>query len=207
MNTTTPATAPRGPYANTPRRKAEIVAAAAHIFAESGYRGGSLRQISRDLELSFTSVKHHFGSKENLLIAVLEANDELQAERLSSEWGALSFVDSAIELTRRNMENPESLRLLAVLAAEASSPEHPAHDWFLDRYARIRARIAEGIGADDGLSAVADPSSAAAALVSFWDGLQLQWLIDPRFDMLAKMRVGFEGILGAYSAQPGLLHG
>jgi AcrR family transcriptional regulator len=200
MSTVSPA-APRGPYANTPRRKAEIVDAAAHIFAESGYRGGSLRQIARDLDLSFTSVKHHFGSKENLLIAVLEANDELQAESLTSEWGTLSFVDSAMELARRNMEKPESLRLLAVLAAEASSPEHPAHDWFLDRYQRIRARVAEGIAADDRLSAVIDPASAAAALVSFWDGLQLQWLIDPGFDMLEKMRVGFEGILGAYSAE------
>lgn len=198
MSATSSATASRGPYANTPKRKAEIVAAAAHIFAESGYRGGSLRQISRDLDLSFTSVKHHFGSKENLLIAVLEASDELQAERLTSEWEGLSFVDSAIELARLNMEKPESLRLLAVLAAEASSPEHPAHEWFLERYERIRNRVAEGIAADGSLSSVADPPEAAAALVSFWDGLQLQWLIDPRFEMLGKMRVGFEAILKAF---------
>jgi AcrR family transcriptional regulator len=64
----------RGEYANTARRKAEIVEAAERAFAVAGYHGGSLRQIARDLNLSFTSLRHHVPSKEALLIAVLEAD-------------------------------------------------------------------------------------------------------------------------------------
>jgi len=200
VSTPTPVTSPRGPYANTPRRKAEIVAAAAHIFAQVGYHGGSLRQIARDLDLSFTSVKHHFPTKEELLIAVLEANDELEVVRVHSDKTALGFIDSALELAKRNLHARESVRLLAVLAAEASAPEHPAHTWFTQRYERIRLSIAQSIAEDveaGRLPASTDAEAVAGQIIGLWDGLQLQWLIDPQFDMIHAMRDGITALLHA----------
>lgn len=192
----------RGPYANTPRRKAEIVAAAAAIFSQSGYHGGSLRQIARDLDLSFTSVKHHFPSKEVLLIEVLKANDEINIERLREDRLNMGFVESTLAMAQRNLENPEALRLFAVLSAEATSVNHPAHDWFDDRYRRIIASMGRGIAADVAsgtLAPVDQPDVAAAALVSLWDGLQLQWLMNPTFDMIAPMRIAFPAVLQAFA--------
>lgn len=189
---------PRGPYANTPRRKAEIVAAAANIFAETGYRGGSLRQIASDLGLSYTSVKHHFQTKENLLIAVLETNDALAVENLEADKAGSGFLESAIALARRNLEKRGSQRLLALLAAEATSPDHPAHAWFRERYERVRGHLAHGIAEDIAagrLPAEIDVPSTATALMALWDGLQLQWLLYPDFDMLGAMRKGFDALL------------
>lgn len=193
----------RGPYANTPRRKAEIVAAAAAIFTRSGYHGGSLRQIARDLDLSFTSVKHHFPSKEILLIEVLKANDDVEIARLRTDRRGMGFVDSAISMAQRNIQNPESLRLFAVLSAEATSAAHPAHDWFIDRYQRIVASIAQDIADDvaaEALPPIEDPAAAAAALVALWDGLQLQWLMNPAFDMISTMRTVFPSILRSFAS-------
>lgn len=192
----------RGPYANTPRRKAEIVAAAAAIFTQSGYHGGSLRQIARDLDLSFTSVRHHFPSKEILLIEVLRANDEIEVSRLRTDRLTMGFVDSAITMAQRNLENPEAIRLFAVLSAEATSADHPAHDWFVERYERIMASMAESIAADSDAGAlppIADPQAAAAALVALWDGLQLQWLMNPSMDMISAMRIAFPAILHTFA--------
>ncbi|BCW44797.1 TetR/AcrR family transcriptional regulator [Arthrobacter sp. StoSoilB5] len=189
---------PRGPYANTPRRKTEIVAAAAEIFSESGYHGGSLRQIARHLDLSFTSVKHHFPTKENLLIAVLEANDELELAQVQSDEINVGFIDSAVSLAEHNLNHRWSVRLLAVLGAEATSPDHPAHQWFIDRYERIRGVIMQAITEDITAGRVPngiDPREVAAEIVGLWDGLQLQWLLDPEFDIIASLRRGFRAIL------------
>ncbi|WP_429452063.1 TetR/AcrR family transcriptional regulator [Paraburkholderia sp. WC7.3g] len=176
------------------------MAAAANIFAVAGYRGGSLRQIASDLGLSFTSVKHHFHTKENLLIAVLEANDALAVENLKADKAGLGFLESAIALAQRNLGKRGAQRLLALLAAEASAPDHPAHAWFLERYERVRGHLAQGIAEDIAagrLSAEIDPSSTATTLMALWDGLQLQWLLYPDFDMISAMRKGFEALLRA----------
>ena len=61
----------RGPYAKSAQRRVEIVASATAVFAARGYRGGSLREIAKQLDLSLTSVVHHFPSKSAPLVAVL----------------------------------------------------------------------------------------------------------------------------------------
>jgi len=194
--TTTSAT--RGPYAGTARRKAEIVEAAGRTFAQTGYHGGSFRQIARELDLSFTSLKHHFPTKEQLLIAVLEDADAREGGTLAHDYEQLGVIAGVTGLARRNMRKPEALRLLAVLAAEASSPAHPAHEWFTERYWRLRQDFAASIQADidaSRLPADVDPADAARCIVAVWDGLQLQWLIDPDFDMATDLERALRRIL------------
>lgn len=190
---------PRGPYSNTARRKAEIVQAAERAFAVTGYHGGSLRQIARDLDLSFTSLRHHFPTKEILLIAVLEEADTREQAPFEKDLVRGGLIEAAVALAERNLAKPESLRLLAVLAAEASSTSHPAHAWFVDRYDRVRVLIENGIRYDINqgrLPADTDAAEAAYALVALWDGLQLQWLLDPHFDLVTALRKAFRIQLG-----------
>src|SRR4051794_4948500 len=66
----------RGPYAKSAQRSSDILDAATTVFATHGYRGGSLRDIARQLDVSLTSVVHHFGTKYELLEAVLERADK-----------------------------------------------------------------------------------------------------------------------------------
>ena len=62
------------------RRKKEILAAAAPIFAEKGYRHTTAREIAEAVDLAEGTLYHYFGSKEEILVAVLEeVRDDVQA--------------------------------------------------------------------------------------------------------------------------------
>ncbi|MGW1563133.1 TetR family transcriptional regulator C-terminal domain-containing protein [Streptomyces sp. NPDC002144] len=71
------------------------------------------------------------------------------------------------------------LRLLALVAAESHAPDHPAHQWFRDRYERVVAGVANAIRRDQDMGRISnsrDHHQIAQSLVALWDGLQLQWL-------------------------------
>ena len=56
---------------NGVRRREQIVESAAHVFAEFGYSGGSIRTIAARVGISPATLIQHFGSKQGLLEAVL----------------------------------------------------------------------------------------------------------------------------------------
>jgi AcrR family transcriptional regulator len=63
---------PRGPYRNGVVRRRQIVMAAAVAFGQYGYHGASLRQIADQVGATNATLIAYFGSKEGLLVAVLE---------------------------------------------------------------------------------------------------------------------------------------
>lgn len=192
----------RGPYAKSAQRSSDILDAAATVFATHGYHGGSLRDIARELDVSPTSIVHHFGTKYDLLEAVLEradhttsGNEVFDFEAVCTERGVAA---ATIERVHSSLERPELLRLFAILAAESSTPTHPAHDWFVARYRRKAESLAAAFAYDQGLGRVdssRDPHTLARLLIGTWDGIQLQWLIDPSADMVTAMRAFFEWAL------------
>lgn len=106
---------------------------------------------------------------------------------------------AVLRYVRRNLQRPEMLRLLALVAAESSAPDHPAHQWFRDRYERVVAGVASAIRRDHDKGRISnsrDHHEISQSLVALWDGLQLQWLIDPRRDLAARMTAALEDLLG-----------
>lgn len=63
------------------QRKSAILNAANQHFAHHGFRGASLRDIARDAGVSLTLLNHHFGSKLQLLGAVIEAHRHVLDQR------------------------------------------------------------------------------------------------------------------------------
>jgi AcrR family transcriptional regulator len=189
----------RGPYAKSARRQAEIVASATCVFSARGYRGGSLREIAKQLGMSLTTVVHHFPSKSALLVAVLESADSAHADSFQDDSRNHGSGYAVLQYVRRNVDRPEMLRLLALMAAESSAPDHPAHEWFRHRYEVTIKMLAVGIRRDQQagrISNTRDPEGVAESLVALWDGLQLQWLIDPRRDLVAAMIGALTDLLG-----------
>ncbi|MFF5292670.1 TetR/AcrR family transcriptional regulator [Paractinoplanes globisporus] len=177
-------------YAKGRAKRRDILDQATALFGESGYRGTSLREIAARCGISHPGLLHHFPTKESLLLAVLQHRDEVDQERVTAGHpsGAAALrrlVDVvALNATRRGI-----VELFTVLSAEATAADHPAHDYFVDRYSRIvrelESAYTEARDAGD-LRAEVDPGRAARELIALMDGLQIQWLLgDPELDMAA----------------------
>ena len=181
---------PRGAYAKTGHRRQEILRAAAEVFAERGYEASSMRQIAARVGMSETGLTHHFGGKTELLAAVLEA----QAQQDQGRWGGGGVIppEHLVELVAHNGRRPNMVRLFTKLAAEATSPGNHAHDYFAERYARLREKTAEQVRRsqdDGGIRADLDAEVVAQVLLAVMDGLQVQWLYEQDVDMASAMDV------------------
>ena len=62
---------------------ARILGAAEKIFALGGYRAMTLREVTREAKVNLAAVNYHFGSKSNLMRAIIRKRFEpINAERL-----------------------------------------------------------------------------------------------------------------------------
>lgn len=193
--TPTPARAgrarPRGRgYASGDARRTRILNIALQEFAENGYRGTSLARIAERAELTQAGLLHHFRSKQELLVAVLDLRDRMDMEHLDVgvlPLGGEAALAKLIELAEHNRNIPGLVQLFTVLTGEAVTTDHPAHGWAQERYAVLRASLTASLeaGRSGGeLRADIDPHAVAAQVFAMMDGLQLQWLLDPeRVDM------------------------
>lgn len=168
----------RGAYAKTAERRRTILATALEVFAESGFRGASIREIAARVGMTDTGVLHHFGGKSKLLLEVVKQKEEEDAGTLRDPY--------LRDLVARNGERRGTVRLFTTLSAESTDPEHPAHEHFVNRYAQVRALVAQRLVAETpvgGMPSAIDPDMAARLIVAMMDGLQIQWLLDPSMDM------------------------
>jgi len=191
-----------GTYAAADDRRKAIVEAAVQRFARLGYLNSSTQKIAADVGISHSGLLHHFGSKQGLLLAVLRAREE-QARALFEQPG---LHDDPIEMMRRrvvlletNATQPGLTQLYTVLSAEASNPEHPAHEYFHHRYERLVASVRHTLeqGQKSGvLRTDFDPEAIARETFAVWDGFQIQWgLSDGAWDLVSAYRDYLDGVL------------
>ncbi|MGU3587165.1 TetR/AcrR family transcriptional regulator [Rhodococcus sp. C26F] len=191
---------PRGAYSKTATRRQEILTAAVEVFSSAGFHKGSLRDVAERVGLTQTGVLHHFPSKNHLLEAVLEWRDTESGAWLREDAPALDNVRALVALVERNQrETPEMAELYAVLAAEASSPDHPVHEYFRRRYAWVLSNVTgyfERLAESGELRPDVLPTNAARSTVAMIDGLQVQWLYDrDAVDMGAELRQHIRSLL------------
>ena len=182
----------RGGYAKGRERREAVLAAANEVFATRGFRGASLATIAKRVGLSEPGLLHHFGSKEELLLELLAMREERDQERIDRAYGAhATAMDVLLELCRQNAQAPGIVRLFTILAAESVDDDHPAHRWFVQRYRRLRADLAAHLAGEQREGRIAaglDPDALATQILAMFDGLQIQWLLDPgRVDMVAAL--------------------
>jgi AcrR family transcriptional regulator len=170
--------------ATTPQgraRREQLLQAALTAFGAHGYRGASLASIAGDVGISQPGLLHHFPSKEHLLVRVLEYHEDRNIDRIEAAIANASLADALLDLARHHEASPEFIRLFVVLAAESVDPEHPAHDWFVDRYRRVRTSLRAQVAEEQRLgrmSSAIDPDTITQLLMSVLDGLELQHLLD-----------------------------
>ena len=151
-------------------RSEEILDGAAEMFAEHGYHGSSLRDISQHIGISHSGMLHHFGAKDVLLDAVIDRMEEHAQAALDR----IHEIDGSREMMMRGLAaiwHPASLpiRLLATLDAESVSEDHPGR-FRLARLRRVHEHMLEtcfaSLAAKGLLREDADPAFAGRALLA-----------------------------------------
>jgi AcrR family transcriptional regulator len=169
-------------YAKGRAKRREIIDQAMAMFGEAGYRGASLREIAARCGISHPGLLHHFPTKESLLLAVLDHRDEVDIEWLETDSAdGVTTLRHLVELTALNTTRRGIVELYAVLSAEATSADHPAHAYFRQRYRRAVDTAVSAYARARGTGALRDgidPEAAGRQLIALMDGLQVQWLLD-----------------------------
>lgn len=200
MATPKPQPRKRGPYAKTAHTRQRAVDAAIELFSSTGFRGATLTDVADRIGMTLTGLQHHFPDKDSLLAAVLEERDRRSRQERPIELGE-EATEKLIQIAIRNVGSPELTELHCVLSAEATSPDHPAHNYFADRYRREReagTRYFQRLIDQGRLGDAVPASSLASLLISVSDGLQLQWLLDrDSIDLATEMRRFLTGVIPA----------
>lgn len=111
--------------------KERILSAAEALFAQFGFAGTSLRQVTSRADVNLAAVNYHFGSKENLVNEVFRRRmDEMSQARLEAlakartatenrlEAVLAAFVEPALALTLDRQGGSAFVRVLARAYAE-----------------------------------------------------------------------------------------
>lgn len=181
----------RGPYRKGIERRAQIVQSASEVFAALGYTGGSLRAIADRVGSSSATLIQLFGSKEGLLNAVLEDWTRQTYMATLADADGLDFFRAMRGLMPFHVEHRGLLELFITLAAESSNPDHPAHPFIRQRYGAVygewsgHLRTARECG-DVGPMTDEEIAREVHWLLAMADGLEIQWLINPDLDLVAR---------------------
>jgi len=182
---------PRGPYAKTARVRQRILDSCAEVFAESGFRATTMKEVASRAGISERGLSHHFANKAEMLFAILDRTEERNTELVPHEAG-MSVLLAMADIVAADRERPGMVELHTVLSAEATSADHPAHEHYRSRYEIVRDAAELSFAALRAQGAIVsglDDAALAAAFVALSDGLQLQWLYEPeRIDSSAVLR-------------------
>lgn len=167
--------------------QARIVAAAGQILAERGYDATTIKEIAKGAGVAPGLVHYYFANKDEVLVAVLHAaSDQMTVymQRLRDDVSKDEFRRVALPTVRSWVEQqPAQYRLRYELYALAlRNPKLLPGIQALFRSAR--AAITQSVRLLTQGTEV-DETALAAVLFATFDGLALQQLTDPDFDLAA----------------------
>jgi TetR/AcrR family transcriptional regulator, mexJK operon transcriptional repressor len=169
---------PEDPEERAHRKRRQIRQAAVGEFLRKGYAGTSMDDVATAARVSKQTVYKHFGSKEELFAAIIEATvgevmDEVFERARPSPDRHGDLARELLTMGRRLIVlimQPELLALRRLVTGEASRFPQLGQAWWKGGPARLMAELAGLLrrAGEDGELAVDDPELAAQ---------QLQWLI------------------------------
>lgn len=192
MPTTDPRSGPSQRQIQADSARAALIEAASTLFAERGYHDSSVAEIGARAGVSRGLVNHHFGSKENLLAAVIathmnEWEYEIVAPAIAGKRGLSAL--RAIIFAHRDLakQRPGHLLLLYRLMGEALDPRNDLGGEFAAVHRRWREQGRrwwdEGV-ADGEIDGSIDQDANASLIIGGVRGITFDWLTAPEcFDL------------------------
>ena len=180
----------RGSYAKGIARRQEILDSAIEVLAQRGAGRTSLRAIAEEVGVTHAALIHHFGTLEDLLVAVYaESSRRLEREHPTAE--GLSPVEVMRLSAERNHGVPGMVQLYTSLVATALEEGHPAATTFATRrFEAARTTLTEQVRVAQARGEIRGDLAAeqvAALVIAASDGLQTQWLLDPAVDQVGAL--------------------
>ena len=123
-------------------RREQIVTVATELVARHGFNGLSLQEVADGVGITQAGLLHYIGTKNGLLELLLDSRYDRQGtpqDFLDSGDAAATHPDGISlpayfrYLVSFNQARPQLMELYMTLGLEATDPEHPAHDYFIDR--------------------------------------------------------------------------
>lgn len=171
-----------------------LIEAASTLFAERGYADSSVAAIGEEAGVSRGLVNHHFGSKENLLHAVIETHlteweHGIVAPAIAGKRGLAALKAILYAHLELAQERPEYMLLLYRLMGEAVDPRNNLNKEFEQVHRRWRelGRYWWDEGVEDGeIDPSIDQDVNASVIIGAARGITFDWLIAPgSFDLQA----------------------
>ncbi|KQX05040.1 MULTISPECIES: TetR/AcrR family transcriptional regulator [unclassified Leifsonia] len=187
----------------TERRRTEILRAALDIFGAKGSTNGTLADIADEVGMTHAGVLHHFGSKQRLLLEVLEYRDRDDVAALAERHipGGPALFLHLVGTALRNSLRPGIVQAYTVLSAESVTDGHAAREYFEKRYRVLRNDVDGAfreLCAQENVRDSVRIDQASASILAVMDGLQLQWLLDPSaVDLADVSEFAIEAIVNA----------
>jgi AcrR family transcriptional regulator len=153
--------------------------------------------IARNVGISPALLQYYFSSREELLQQVIDTWDSNNARRGA---GLTHFADW-IKAIRHNQKIPGLIHLYMTCVIEATDPDHPLREFYVERYRKLTRKITDEIGRQkqtDSVPADLDPERIARILLATIEGLQIRWLHQPDFDMVEE----FVYVLRQFGIEP-----
>ncbi|MEV7631850.1 TetR/AcrR family transcriptional regulator [Microbacterium sp. NPDC089318] len=170
----------RGPYAKTALTRERIIDACEALYSTKGFRATTVKEVAAIAGISDRGLVHHFPTREDLLLAVLERYEQRSADALVRD-DPLETVRALVEQEESLERDPRIAELRTVLSAEATDPAHPAHDHYRRNYQEwhlFLVSLFDDLAAGGRLRQGTDHDHLAAMATALTDGLQLQRFYD-----------------------------
>ena len=158
-----------------------ILEAARESLREEGYSGTSIRAVAERAGVQLSLVHYHFGSKQSVLVAVLERENEKLLERqqalftgpgpLSAKWrAACRFLEDDLE--------SGYVRILWELWAAGLADEQLAARWrdATAGWRRLMAEVFEEWSRGVGLELPISATAVATLVANLFQGLEVEIL-------------------------------
>lgn len=168
----------------TRQKRTDILEAAVEIFGNKGSTNGTLADVAEQVGMTHAGVLHHFGSKQKLLLEVLAYRDQADVAELDEKHipGGPELFLHLVRTAFANERRPGIVQAYTVLSNESVTDDHPARDFFEERYTTLRREVSEAfrqLCAQEGVTEPDTVAAASASILAVMDGLQLQWLLHP----------------------------
>lgn len=184
-----------GSYRVGRARRERILDVATEMFAREGYSRTSLAEVARAADLTPPGLRHHFPTRQHLLLAIVERRFDRASERARSEptdTDGTGPFRVMLHVAQMLASDPDLTEMFVLTMAESADPLSQAHTLFVSRYERIFTEIAEHFrraAASGHLRADVDYDLVARECIAVADGLQLQWVLSGRtLDFVAMNR-------------------